>query len=69
MCACPGVYALKARWQGRRVVGNYEVSAAQEFDEGGTRGVAERAARVNDEEFGLRRTLDGLVGGDHRVSP
>ena len=69
VCARPGVYAPKARRQGRRVVGDYEVAPVQEFDEGGARGVAERAARVNDQEFGLRRTLDGLVGGDHRVSP
>jgi hypothetical protein len=63
------VNAPQARGERRGVVGDDEVSAAQVFDEGGARRVADSAARVNDEEFGVRRSLHRAVCGDHAAAP
>src|SRR5262249_40612691 len=51
------------------VVGNHQVAGLQEVDEPGAGGVGDLPLGIDHEQFRLRRTLDGTVGGDHAVPP
>ena len=61
------VGALEAGRQGRGVVGDDKIAGAEVIDELGARLVRDATRLVDDEKFRGGRTLDGSIGGGHRV--
>src|SRR5437879_13739414 len=61
------MHAVQARGQGGGVVRDHLIAGPQEIDQGRTAQMADAPPRVNHQELRLRRTLCGLVGGDHEA--
>ena len=56
------VHAVQAGRQRRRIVGDHQIARLQEIDEPRSRRVRDASVRVDDEQPGVARPLDGSVG-------
>jgi hypothetical protein len=63
------VLSVQACWQRCRVVRDDEITRPKEVEQLAARGLSEVSAGIDHKNPGLRRTLDWLMGGDHRDYP
>src|SRR3989441_4458967 len=59
------MHAVQAGRERCRIVGNHQIAGLQEIRETRSRSVSDAPSRVDDEELGVPRPLDGTVGRDH----
>jgi hypothetical protein len=64
--AAGSVRSLKTRRQGRSVIGDDQIAAAQEINELNSGDMADVAACIDDQKFGMRWTLDRESRRNHQ---